>query len=514
MFTVFWLPVLQFPVSTTYFNIPRSTFDVPPSPLSAVKHPNIGCFFAYYGYLASQLTGIFTNWVYAYDMPVKNHSNVMCKFYLTTRLRIGLFSLIGLVIVSLLIHGESLPIISMADTSRIYLETASNKTYFLEESEDLQNWFPMPTYVVGDGAQKTVPLTPSEKPKNFYRFRVVPTNFEDSNDTDGDGISNSQEIFLQLDPTWINSVSDLAIAEVDSRISGKTPAASLRIFNNYVSNGSNLVFERNADCWIDSIENKSCISPWNSRNTRTRAGTLITPRHVIFCAHHSFFVPAGNKIYFVDDSGVVVERTVLRTKRHPHYNNPYTYDNDIVIGVLDQDVPDSIKCAKFFPDNWNEYLAEKILIPSLRLNQHEEALIGDFYVRSISQEIAYHRKPVEEKRLQFYLSLAVPSKTGLYRGDSGNGGFVVINSQLILTNVWTYGGPGSGTSLFREKSIINTMIHELDTETGDITNHQIEEIDFSRFMKLADIPPENRPVASSDLPEIDESDYPFLDETE
>ena len=101
---------------------------------------------------------------------------------------------------------------------------------------------------------------------------------------------------------------------------------------------------------------------------------------------------------------------------------------------------------------------------------------------------------------------------GLFSGHSGNGGFAVINSQLILTNVWTFGGPGSGTSVTNQKATINSMIAALDTEVGHITGHTIQELGLSQYMKLADIPPEFRPIGSPPPIVIDDSDYPLLTE--
>ena len=91
-------------------------------------------------------------------------------------------------------------------------------------------------------------MTLADKKKErirFFRFAIVPTNNSDPDDSDGDGIKNSYELSISLDPTWINSVTDLAIREVDSRIADKTAADSLIIFNDYVSNGPSLIFNRN-----------------------------------------------------------------------------------------------------------------------------------------------------------------------------------------------------------------------------------------------------------------------------
>jgi len=405
---------------------------------------------------------------------------------------------------------EAQSIVSMPSRDELLLHTDAAETYFLQESDNLKKWFPLSTYVVGDGTPKQILLTPTAKLSNFYRFAIFPTNISDPDDSDGDGIKNSYELKVGLDPTRINSITDLAIREIDSRIIDKNAAVSLSIFDNYATNGPSLLFNRNQNCWINGLENISCISPWNNQASNRRAGTLITPRHVIFCAHGNFFVPANRKIYFVDDSGSVIERTILATRRHPDYSVPSIYNNDIVIGVLNQDVPSSVKRVRFFPDDWSEYLFPDIRTPSLRLNQHEEALVGDFYVGSIGQERAYHIAPTEASRLNFYFSLAAPTQAGLYSGDSGNGGFVVIDSKLVLTNVWTYGGPGSGTSVTNEKTIINTMIGALDTDIGDISGHSIEEIDLSKFMKLENIPLEFLPISTGTPALIDETDYPFL----
>lgn len=419
----------------------------------------------------------------------------------------------GIALLPFSAHGQTPSIVTMNDKSNLTIKTSINKTYFLWQSENLTNWVPLNTYVVGDGTQKTVSIVPSEQSKMFYRFGIAPTNILNPDDTDGDGILNSYEISFRLDPNWINSVTDLASVEVDSRISGKTASNSLRIYNNYTTNGASLIFQRNPDSWINSITNKSCISPWNSNDSNRRAGTLITPRHVIFCAHFGFFVPANSQIHFVTDAGTVITRTILRTLQHPNYGIPFAYNHDIVIGVLDQDVPSSVQTAKFLPNNWNEYFLPNVKVPSLRLNQHEEALVGDIYTNTIANERAYHEIPLDPTRLSFYYSQVQANPLiGLYGGDSGNGGFMVINSQLVLTNVWTFGGPGSGTSVTNEKSFINSMISQVDSQVGSISGYNVQELSFSSFKKIADIPPQFLPIAFPNPPVIQESNYPLLEE--
>lgn len=255
------------------------------------------------------------------------------------------------------------------------------------------------------------------------------------------------------------------------------------------------------------------MSYWNSTASRQRAGTLITPRHVIFCAHFNFFVPANAKMHFADAFGNVIERTVQRTQRHPSYNSS-THVNDIVIGVLDQDVPSSIAHAKILPTDWSDYLNSSFFHPSLRLNQHEQALIGNVLGSRFGQSRIFHSYPISDDRVNYSRSPNSPTGSpwfgGLYSGDSGNPGFLVINNQLVILNVWTFGGAGAGSSISHNKTVINTIISNLDQAEGSITGYQLEEADFSSFVKLADIPAECQLIGSPNAPDIDESEYPLL----
>lgn len=85
---------------------------------------------------------------------------------------------------------------------------------------------------------------------------------------------------------------------------------------------------------------------------------------------------------------------------------------------------------------------------------------------------------------------------------------------MILTNLWTYDGPGSGTSVTNEKNIINEMIVDLDNSLVKITGFEVQEFDFSQYIKLKDIPLEYRLVGQSEPPIIQASSYPLLIEEE
>ena len=139
-------------------------------------------------------------------------------------------------------------------------------------------------------------------------------------------------------------------------------------------------------------------------------------------------------IRFVAADNTVVERTVTGKKRHPDY---VPYQPDLTIYTLDSDVPAGINFCKVMPSNAFSYISQGNLnytcIPALRLDQEEKGLIGDL------ANVSTFSYPVDADRLIFSESLIV--------GDSGNPAFLVVNGELVLVTVWTYGGGGSGTEL-------------------------------------------------------------------
>ena len=106
----------------------------------------------------------------------------------------------GIALMPLSSHGQTPFIVTMIDKTSLKIKTTTGQTYFLWQSENLADWLPVNTYVVGDGTEKTVSLPPSALPRMFYRFGLAPTNVLNPDDTDGDGILNSYEIQFRLDP--------------------------------------------------------------------------------------------------------------------------------------------------------------------------------------------------------------------------------------------------------------------------------------------------------------------------
>ena len=260
-----------------------------------------------------------------------------------------------------------------------------------------------------------------------------------------------------------------ATAAVDDRIANKDATAK-PIYS--TQNHETATYVRNPNCWAASLD-LTCISPWNSTGGGTRAGTLISPRHVLFCEHLDFHPTVGATIRFIAADNTVETRTITALATHPDYTPNYQYTPhfpDITIGVLDSDVPNTISFAKVLPQNWGEYFPSVgapvagLTIPSLVLDQEEKALVADW--RSSSM-LNYFALPVNAQRQIFFETII--------SGDSGNPAFLIINDELVVLNTWTFGGAGSGTNLVPHKDAINTMM----TSLGG--GYQLAEVDLSGF---------------------------------
>jgi hypothetical protein len=241
---------------------------------------------------------------------------------------------------------------------------------------------------------------------------------------------------------WVaESLAQHCIDQIDSRLSGQMPVFLQQ---------DGTTFIRNPACWAASI-NLTCASPWNSTGGLQRAGTLISPRHVLFCEHYGFRPAVNATIKFVTQANEVVSRTITALATHPEYTAVGFYP-DIAIGVLDADVPESISFAEVLPADWQDYLPSVSTlnpIPALRLNRLERASVAD-----LRQKISgrFWLQP-PATRFEYYESLVT--------GDSGNPAFLVVNGKPVLLGTFTYGGPGSGTSVSAHIDAINSMMSSL-----------------------------------------------------
>jgi hypothetical protein len=245
---------------------------------------------------------------------------------------------------------------------------------------------------------------------------------------------------------------------VDLRIAGTTASESKPIYSTQDHSGQNYV--RNTDCWANDLD-LTPISPWNSTGNNTRAGTLISPRHIIFAKHYQ--IATGATVRFIKSDGTVVNRTMTAKQ------TVSTDGTDITIGVLDSDVPEGISFAKVLPDNWGDYLPNiDQRVPAFFTDQQEKALVADVnFAYDTTSELFRFRYPVDDKRLEY-------SET-LIGGDSGNPAFFIIDDELVILSCWWYGGAGSGPNILKYKSDINSIM----TSLGG--GYQLTEVGLTSF---------------------------------
>ena len=168
--------------------------------------------------------------------------------------------------------------------------------------------------------------------------------------------------------------------------------------------------------------------------------------------------------------GTVHNRTITGKARHPNYV-PST--PDLTIYTLASNLPVGITPCKLMPSNWTSYLVQNLSNrpPALGLDQEEKALIIDFYTDGA------FLTPTDYDRLIFH--------ENKISGDSGNPAFLIVNGELVLVTVWTYGGAGGGTPVANFITDLNAMIVTADAQAGVSTGYTVTEADFSAFPNYA-----------------------------
>jgi hypothetical protein len=297
-----------------------------------------------------------------------------------------------------------------------------------------------------------------------------------------------------------NTLSKHVSDAIDNRIQDKNSQTSKNIFS--TRNDSTSSYIRNTECWVYDITDVTCLSPWNSTGGSQRGGVLISPRHIIFAAH--FQINTGATIRFVDMNNNVITRTLVNKITHPNYYNPVAFFPDITIGLLNEDVPSSISIAKILPTSWDSYMPSLTIdndnifvgncvdsycgftVPCLCSDQEKKALISELKCLILPESFllpdpgsipwpedgrfttTLWKSPINiNKRFDFFESIIT--------GDSGSPAFLIINNQLVLVTLWTFGGAGRGTSLLYFKDDINQIMSDLGG------NYSLTEVSLDSF---------------------------------
>ena len=230
---------------------------------------------------------------------------------------------------------------------------------------------------------------------------------------------------------------------VDSRISDLTKEKKIFSTQDHLTQN----YVRSVNCWAHNLD-LTCISPWNSNAENRKAGTLVSPRHIVYSEHYN--IPLNSVVRFIDKNNSVVERTIVKKISVGPSNVSDGYSTDIAVGLLDSNIP-NITFAKVLPPDINKFLPSLNLgVPCLCLDKEEKAIITDLYTLGT---FAIFKRPLDKTRLKFYEDKIV--------GDSGNPAFLIINNELVLVTTWTSGGAGSGPNYSMNIELINNIMIKL-----------------------------------------------------
>lgn len=266
----------------------------------------------------------------------------------------------------------------------------------------------------------------------------------------------------------MTQLANYLITTLEDALADQQPLASAGLFS--AQDHSSGTYTRNVDCWAASfVEALTGISPWNSTGSFQRGGILISPRHMLFATH--YLPDSGATVRFVKSDNTVVARTISGLSSLSQTGPDYP---DFTIALLDSDVPAGIAFAKVLPDDFKDYLPADLAaarIPCAATDQEEKLLVQDVAtipLNATGTEYCAMQVPTSALRLAFY-----ENKIG---GDSGNPAFWIIESQLVLLTLWTYGqNGGAGTSVTDFKTEINAAM----TSLGG--GYSLTEVSLSNF---------------------------------
>ncbi len=290
--------------------------------------------------------------------------------------------------------------------------------------------------------------------------------------------------------------------QVDNLTAGKG-RSSMQLWNKSTVSYFGSIYTWNPDCWGASIDNITCITPWNSATGEGGGGVLITPRHVLTCHHLGYHPKVGSQVRFVQPNGTQETFTVTAVVPHPYTEGWVAAPHDVLIYELDRDVGPSIKFAKVLPVDPSPYLPTipRYIGDFILLNGNQsrpmarscyaskDGLLATGFINTLPNapypnvrpgepfwyEYSYYyvSQDLDERPTATSANHANPLGQQVWVGDSGKPAFVIINNELVVTNVWT--GTRSGYALYTDATILNEMLATLGG------GYQLTEVDLSEF---------------------------------
>lgn len=259
-----------------------------------------------------------------------------------------------------------------------------------------------------------------------------------------------------------NDLFDHMSEQIDNRISGVTANnSSKKLFT--TTSGFTPPWIINHDIWTENIipVDFTGLSTLNSNSGYNKAGTLITPRHIVLADHYTLNI--GNIVLFIAPEGTLITRIVTDVQNVP--------STDISIAKLDSDVPENIThypildktiFEAYLNDGFN--MSTKNL-PMVVFDQEKNAIVKDIGKNFIYDTKVRHVQSSSTQRASF--------NENIIDGDSGNPGFVLIGDKPVLMLTHYTGVHGPSYSYYRQE--VQDVIDSMGGE------HQLSTIDLSCF---------------------------------
>lgn len=266
---------------------------------------------------------------------------------------------------------------------------------------------------------------------------VVPTRIHATNFIPNTAFSN--DMFLNMSN------------EIDSRIAGTIASEATKSL--WTTRGDSAGgWVRNPDVWTSNgIDiDWTGTSPWNSTGGYTRAGALISPRHLVFANHYQIGI--GATVVFVTSDNQIVTKTLTNMTSIPN--------TDIAIGILNSSVPESVAYYPVFSTTtWEQYLDDNDSegaydLPIAALDQDDHAIVKIISKNELYQNVEtriFHQLASNGKRLEFGESII--------GGDSGNPAFAIVGGIPVL--LLTHHTPTSGPSYSHYFTEVNNAMDQL-----------------------------------------------------